>query len=193
MGRDILKSKKKRFFHLFQSTLPAWGETKSTISCTALRTDFNPLSPRGERRVDSLLRFSPGRYFNPLSPRGERHLIYTHMALKSIDFNPLSPRGERQLHIKPKAVGILFQSTLPAWGETNFLRQSQMLKKISIHSPRVGRDPTGILTVLRRIVFQSTLPAWGETGRIMRMEELLKNFNPLSPRGERLYVKGLCK
>ena len=57
----------------------------------------------------------------------------------------------------------LFQSTLPAWGETMLTRPREEGEEISIHSPRMGRDPAPISTPTR--------------GR---------NFNPLSPHGERL-------
>ena len=58
----------------------------------------------------------------------------------------------------------LFQSTLPAWGETPKQLRRNVRRWISIHSPRMGRD----LAVCRRDIggrFQSTLPAWGETGQ----------------------------
>ncbi len=56
---------------------------------------------------------------------------------------------------------------------------------ISIHSPRVGRDmkPSN---GGQEVKFQSTLPAWGETAFNVSYTDLKQNFNPLSPRGERL-------
>ena len=81
-----------------------------------------------------------------------------------------------------------FQSTLPAWGETNYATDTMYAAKISIHSPRMGRDPPlgrRVLPVLRISIhsprmgrdalgigvgavrlFQSTLPAWGETDEL---------------------------
>ena len=35
---------------------------------------------------------------------------------------------------------LLFQSTLPAWGETWLRRMPSTSARISIHSPRMGRD-----------------------------------------------------
>ena len=55
-----------------------------------------------------------------------------------------------------------FQSTLPAWGETESLCQLDLYKVISIHSPRMGRD--------------------GQGGGDDRPGS---DFNPLSPHGER--------
>ena len=81
-------------------------------------------------------------------------------------------------------VGI-FQSTLPAWGETEEANKNVKDLIISIHSPRMGRDPEGLPQAeARDAQFQSTLPAWGETGRLCSRQERLY-FNPLSPHGER--------
>ena len=56
-----------------------------------------------------------------------------------------------------------FQSTLPAWGETRGHPPSAGGGKISIHSPRMGRDRLSEINRLLDSKFQSTLPAWGET------------------------------
>ena len=103
---------------------------------------------------------------------------------------------------------IEFQSTLPAWGETILRNVLHVPYKISIHSPRMGRDelrnrynvcgedfnplsPHGErrkywCSVYNCKSFQSTLPAWGETKYILIFIHLPINFNPLSPHGERL-------
>ena len=56
-----------------------------------------------------------------------------------------------------------FQSTLPAWGETGSALEYGLILNISIHSPRMGRDVT-----------------------LRRLRPRRRNFNPLSPHGERL-------
>ena len=57
------------------------------------------------------------------------------------DFNPRPPRGGRlttRAHCCAKA---LFQSTPPARGATQIVRESfQYFKRISIHAPREGGD-----------------------------------------------------
>ena len=56
-------------------------------------------------------------------------------------FNPLSPHGERLLIVSPPHAGGRFQSTLPAWGETDIVFDGDWhYDEISIHSPRMGRD-----------------------------------------------------
>ena len=97
----------------------------------------------------------------------------------------LPERGETLLPFSPARRGEVFQSTLPAWGETGFVHVSVLFPLISIHSPRMGRDRNLGRLLRARQGFQSTLPAWGETicSRVMDFDML--NFNPLSPHGER--------
>ena len=143
----------------FQSTLPTWGETYPGYR-RRRRRNFNPLSPHGER-PGRYPRYHGGTYFNPLSPHGERHLDRAN-----------------------DVYWVLFQSTLPTWGET-FSAKPDSYKKayfnplsphgerpvrlhqlvvevISIHSPHMGRDIYPAIAC-----------------------PLVTNFNPLSPHGER--------
>ena len=168
----------------FQSTLPAWGETALTLSVCFWPQHFNPLSPHGERLCCPTPPWM-GWNFNPLSPHGERPgsgARDADGALISIH----SPRMGRDYIVKIDTdTQALFQSTLPAWGETErgrLLRARQGFQstlpawgetpraenpfpspQISIHSPRMGRDIAAeeIQKAVKR--FQSTLPAWGET------------------------------
>ena len=103
---------------------------------------------------------------------------------------------------------MLFQSTLPAWGETASTGKKAEDRKISIHSPRMGRDAVVRGQHSTCTLFQSTLPAWGETPRPCQRCVLgaisihsprmgrdfhggfdrvrrIGHFNPLSPHGER--------
>ena len=81
---------------------------------------------------------------------------------------------------------LKFQSTRPAWGATRLGRAYGLLHGVSIHAPRVGRDPSPATPSTRSPVsihaprvgrdaaasridaavsFQSTRPAWGATVR----------------------------
>ena len=145
--------------------------------------------------------------FNPLSPHGERPFNQFFVPDHDGNFNPLSPHGER---LSGGGIGKIlqkFQSTLPAWGETpapvvtaddeNISIHSPRMGRdrtarvmffplsISIHSPRMGRDPAPLRDWPRRYPFQSTLPAWGETSDERPRYGIYDNFNPLSPHGER--------
>ena len=149
----------------FQSTLPAWGATKAPFPISVTLSDFNPRSPRGERRFvfrvwiqffsisihaprvgsDNSCLLQPTRpeYFNPRSPRGERLIDY-YFGVMGADFNPRSPRGERR-------------------------RFSRFIIRLAHFNPRSPR---------------------GERPSKAKKQAMLNgNFNPRSPRGERLQIK----
>ena len=184
MGRDMEAHQHGDGPLIFQSTLPAWGETNHPGMLRGGWADFNPLSPHGERPNRSVRTFLC-YYFNPLSPHGERQAEAREqrfLLLISIH----SPRmgrdpPHRKLHFRPNIFQSTlpawgetlhrlyynnnpeFQSTLPAWGETGRCFPSLLCVVISIHSPRMGRDFPVFPCFGQLPAFQSTLPAWGET------------------------------
>ena len=184
MGRDIKQDFWKNRKLKFQSTLPAWGETRRKRPSTQRKPNFNPLSPHGERLIAGAPESCGSAFQSTLPAWGETNGGQSWREDRD-HFNPLSPHGERRAALPHPKRGKAFQSTLPAWGETQARDRHQAGDAISIHSPRMGRD--GILRFLRRRIqrFQSTLPAWGETGRSAGRARKKKHFNPLSPHGER--------
>ena len=74
---------------------PRVGSDQAVAVSKMLRPNFNPRSPRGERRN------AMGAVKNAL------------------DFNPRSPRGERLSLYETLFILVIFQSTLPAWGATS--------------------------------------------------------------------------
>ena len=168
----------------FQSTLPAWGETKECRRKTdehgisihsprmgrdvelvhegRLLVDFNPLSPHGERPA-TVWALSAREKISIHSPRMGRDRIVGRSRWASANFNPLSPHGERRRSRWSAPWPKGFQSTLPAWGETipGILGQPNA-KNFNPLSPHGERPPPGWPKPGRRR-FQSTLPAWGET------------------------------
>ena len=139
MGRDVRYTLPASVALSFQSTLPAWGETDRRNQDASTRT-ISIHSPRMGRD----------------NPRNNREVR------RSSNFNPLSPHGERLTSGTLTFTKLGFQSTLPAWGETRESRRRHARWRISIHSPRMGRDHR-----------RSGRPANGD------------DFNPLSPHGER--------
>ena len=111
---------------LAESDKPTGGDVRD-------RSDFNPRSPCGERRlhlrdrvfhcvisIHALLAESDGvdigfvgyfLNFNPRSPCGERRPASNSLILDS-DFNPRSPCGERQADMAAWLTSFPFQSTL---------------------------------------------------------------------------------
>ena len=183
MGRDPPEGYFVAFSGGFQSTLPAWGET----IIDSLRDDVISISihsPRMGRDPNRGL-YGPilAQHFNPLSPHGERPAASAavHQRLRISIHSPRMGRDERRgCSSRPDA---LFQSTLPAWGETLdeliFARLEAFQSTLPAWGETCSWPPAGCGEV-----FQSTLPAWGETRRIDR-DGGPQNFNPLSPHGER--------
>ena len=81
---------------------------------------FNPLSPHGERH-QSLVQKEHNENFNPLSPHGERQCIAGMLGnIQTISIH--SPRmGRDGIAADIAGRGEGFQSTLPAWGETEYV------------------------------------------------------------------------
>ena len=74
MGRDIQHGPFLVLHGEFQSTLPAWGETRHAVSyCTSHRGFQSTLPAWGETKRRFRKRVKPSD-FNPLSPHGERPL-----------------------------------------------------------------------------------------------------------------------
>ncbi len=162
------------------------GERLAIIDQGAAAPTISIHSPRmGRDCIAAPCGRQEGEYFNPLSPHGERQIPFHHLKgdvgisihsprmgrdnFLNEKVNPKcisihSPRMGRDKPRKPCWAGIwVFQSTLPAWGETTGNgRRTAILHRISIHSPRMGRD-RGYLPTDGERAFQSTLPAWGET------------------------------
>ena len=129
-------------------------------------------------------------YFNPRSPRGERRVKFKqHIASSSIstlapregsdditgitnngrhNFNPRSPRGERQSRGCTPSMERGFQPSLPARGATEFWYPRYSVVFISTLAPREGSDLSAKLSIL-----------------------IVSDFNPRSPRGERLQDNGI--
>ena len=165
-----------------------------SIHAPRVGSDFRPC---GDQRLSG--------DFNPRSPRGERRISRT-SARWSTNFNPRSPRGERQATARMSVRSFIFQSTLPAWGATPQVstrlsashdfnprsprgerprrsRCSKIRSNFNPRSPR-GERHTSQDFGITDMQFQSTLPAWGATEAPARLLRL-RDFNPRSPRGER--------
>ena len=75
------------------------------------------------------------------SPRMGRDLAVGKIAAEEIQFQSTLPAWGETCRSSPDFSSAAFQSTLPAWGETCFAPVGLHGLLISIHSPRMGRDP----------------------------------------------------
>ena len=122
--------------------------------------------------------------FNPRAPCGARRAFLSCESARR-HFNPRAPCGARQLSRRCRSTDRAFQSTRPVWGATSLFLIPCSCYTISIHAPRVGRDPPrrkaaqkvgdfnprapcgarpnpSACTVTTE-EFQSTRPVWGAT------------------------------
>ena len=119
---------------------PRVGSDCALLLLYTCSLDFNPRSPRGERRQDIVYAAKRRKDFNPRSPRGERQGTFR-AVLRVSSISIHAPRvGSDAMHIPSHTDTSIFQSTLPAWGATHFALPVLLQFKISIHAPRVGSD-----------------------------------------------------
>ena len=123
--------------------------------------NFNPRSPRGERRILASFAGYASTFQSTLPARGATGLSLSLVALV-LNFNPRSPRGERLR----KTIDI------------------SDISGISIHAPREGSDIfyKFMMTLIGN--FNPRSPR-GERHLCIMLIDSLSHFNPRSPRGER--------
>jgi len=136
-------------------------------------------------------------------------LIHCYTSFR-VNFNPRSPRGERlDLH-KKYEIYLLFQSTLPTRGATGLTDAWAVFFSISIHAPHAGSDialgkPTLMFGIsihaphagsdfvrcpfIRFFLISIHAPHAGSDKADQGSDDQSCNFNPRSPRGERLHGK----
>ena len=107
------------------------------------------------------------------------------LRLASFNFNPRAPCGARLADFTASCRLMIFQSTRPVWGATHVFRAIIDILSISIHAPRVGRDPVYAVHSAAITAFQSTRPVWGATMRDTRYGRIVDDFNPRAPCGAR--------
>ena len=182
MGRDGGWCNSSRHDGQFQSTLPAWGETRGWRR-RGIMHHISIHSPRMGR--DAAISKPPetGNHFNPLSPHGERRR-HPPPSTSGFYFNPLSPHGERRGEALGLTWAAVFQSTLPAWGETVEIPALPIAVAISIHSPRMGRDFRAARAGISGCISIHS-PRMGRDNQTKPKKPTGFNFNPLSPHGER--------
>ena len=100
------------------------------------------------------------------------------------DFNPRAPRGARRQSRAQSLQLSSFQSTRPAWGATPPGLEPGDVGRISIHAPRVGRDPRQPAARADiRISIHAPRVGRDKVGFDIKHERLY--FNPRAPRGAR--------
>ena len=162
---------------------PRVGRDADLGRFTTYDRNFNPPSPCGEgpggqdlRPVSKAISIHPPRV-------GRDHGGQCH-EMEPCDFNPPSPCGEG-LCVYAAVVGLQqFQSTLPVWGGTWVAHTATATGTISIHPPRVGRDPESVPCHRFGPYFNPPSPCGEGPGIGVRIVTGWDYFNPPSPCGE---------
>ena len=151
------------------------------------RKDFNPLPPRGGRH-DAALRLVADGHFNPLPPRGGRRAASSRYGrAKSFQSTPSSRRETRRCSLL-RLILSAFQSTPSSRRETRRCPRSFSRRSPFQSTPSSRRETRATLEQLSRRLFQSTPSSRRETGRSRCHTHASSNFNPLPPRGGRLFA-----
>ena len=123
----------------FQSTLPAWGETRQ-LPFRRLEGGISIHSPRMGRDAGIVDRDFPFGLISIHSPRMGRDRGNGAGPRERGYFNPFSPHGERPPMSKIAYQNLRISIHSPRMGRDESLRDSEAGLPISIHSPRMGRD-----------------------------------------------------
>ena len=161
MGSDLPPLSGCGLFHVFQSTLPGWGATATTLAVEPVPVQFQSTLPGWGATPNPVIRSIRKTNFNPRSPDGERRSLLS-LVLSEMRFQSTLPGWGATFNVIGDVGAGVFQSTLPGWGATQQRRHPVQQGRISIHAPRVGSDPPPC---------RSCCPG--------------RYFNPRSPGGER--------
>ena len=203
VGRDDTETSAIIRADLFQSTRPGWGGTLSArlyaSACIFQSTRPGGAGLPGRQGADLPVQFQSTRpgwggtryrkarvqrrlYFNPPAPGGAG-LPAVLIGGKVEDFNPPAPGGAGPgASIRP-AAGGRFQSTRPGWGGTVRTFRINLVTRISIHPPRVGRDRKCGRHRDDQIYFNPPAPGGAGRGAASSPRCHLHDFNPPAPGG----------
>ena len=202
MGRDMASAVSSSMRSINFNPLSPHGERQDWARCYRLALDFNPLSPHGERpATGNMVNGIAAQFQSTLPAWGET--IETMPRTFPPEFQSTLPAWGETTGAWQRWPPAPFQSTLPAWGETFAPRRGYDRGRISIHSPRMGRDmrcrwPCAAAIYFNPLSphgerqrhrgfrpgmeqFQSTLPAWGETA-VLRCVLTSRSISIHSPR-----------
>ena len=134
MGAETAEGRKTISIHS-----PRMGRDGRPGPGGGLHADFNPLSPHGERPA-TLARYLHHAAISIHSPRMGRDQDTVAPENQIEVFQSTLPAWGETAKKEVSNLWIGFQSTLPAWGETRAEMAYDLGELISIHSPRMGRD-----------------------------------------------------
>ncbi len=121
-----------------------WGEPFGLFQCRTYRSNFNSLAPCGANPLGAIC-MTYETWISTHSPRVGRTRVKCCNLRNLDDFNSLAPCGANQKCKDKIHLASGFQLTRPVWGEPQPRIVAAHVKRISTHSPRVGRTPRRLL------------------------------------------------
>ncbi len=131
-------------------------------------------------------------YISIHAPRAGRDKVRRVKYDQRKNFNPRAPCGARHMPLRMPAGRLLFQSTRPVRGATGRQRVHYMLKRISIHAPRAGRDNPCRRCLGGNRNFNPRAPCGARRPIAPPWLWRCRDFNPRAPCGARLVI-GHCR
>ena len=122
------------------------------------------------------------------TPRVGRDISFMVMPLATSGFNPHAPCGARPSFANMPISRFMFQSTRPVWGATGRHGKHCAPQKVSIHTPRVGRDRGAKAPVDLKEGFNPHAPCGARPTGLTRHRRRFC-FNPHAPCGARLRTR----
>ena len=160
---------------------PRVGRTGHTKRNNNNQYDFNSLAPCGA----NLLLLYPKKWdfsFQLTRPVwGEPHDSHA-LPKENGYFNSLAPCGANPQRAGATTLAGAFQLTRPVWGEPKRRCTDDKRKRISTHSPRVGRTGTTPLHCVT-LTISTHSPRVGRTQDCPPLDKRAGNFNSLAPCG----------
>ena len=162
MGRDFQPVGGLVFDDAISIHSPRMGRDQRSTKFSGGKRTISIHSPRMGRDPDYKLT-EGDQIISIHSPRMGRDRTDVWRMRTICDFNPLSPHGERPpRHVLCEGFTV-FQSTLPAWGETPRREAGWAEHGFQSTLPAWGETTYAENKKNVEEAFQSTLPAWGET------------------------------
>ena len=140
MGRDygLVNINARRVISIHA---PRMGRDSRASHCSLHVCDFNPRAPYGARLAPALQRDADA-YISIHAPRMGRDSIRARCSILTGRFQSTRPVwGATFIFFFQHDEPVIFQSTRPVWGATKIIALLCSDAKISIHAPRMGRDP----------------------------------------------------
>ena len=182
VGRDLRLLRHAKRQNEFQSTRPVWGATEGDV-CRRVILWVSIHAPRVGRDLVKGYLEAVG-YVSIHAPRVGRDSGKENRTCGKICFNPRAPCGARQALMVSIWAELQFQSTRPVWGATHLGYRRDVLREVSIHAPRVGRDSSPIRMYSSPMSFNPRAPCGARRPPSACFQES-KCFNPRAPCGAR--------